>query len=126
MTGELLTELLKQGVLAGLLGFIGLTLWKRYDTRMKETSLELLTLRKRFEDELLDERTEMKLIIKETNQINSKIVDSMSKFSEFIQKQNEITNTNLRRNSTVMECLASEIKKAGISTHSKTKPNHAM
>jgi len=111
MTGELLTELLKQGVLAGLLGFIGWTLWKRYDTRMKETSLELLSLRKRFEDELLDERTEMKLIIKETNQINSKMVDSMAKFSEFIQKQNEITNTNLRRNSTVMECLTSEIKK---------------
>ncbi len=111
MTGELLTELLKQGVLAGVLGFIGWTLWKRYDTRMKETSLELISLRKRFEDELLDERTEMKMIIKETNQINFKMVESMSKFSEFIQQQNVVTNKNLLRNSNVMECLTSEIKK---------------
>jgi hypothetical protein len=110
MSETLFSELLKQGFAVAILSLIGWTLWKRYDARMKETTTELKELRARFETEYSDDRLEMKLIIKETNEMNSKMVDSVNRFSEFIQKQNEVTKKTLDRNSSVMECLTAQIK----------------
>lgn len=110
MSETLLTEFFKQSTMVGLLVVVGYTLWKRYDTRQKETNDELKALRERFEKELLNDRAEFKMLIQDTNEINVKMTDSVNKFSEFIQKQNEITNKTLNRNSSVMECLTSQIK----------------
>ena len=46
----------------------------------------------------------------EANHLQSKMVNSVDKFSEFIGNQTAKTNLALERNSKMMECLTSEIK----------------
>lgn len=93
MIEPIFSELLKLGVVSALLGYIAITLWKRVDARAKANELEIKDLQNRFQNEILNDRTELKLLIKE----NTDLARS--------------TTAVLARNSSVMECLTAEIKK---------------
>lgn len=110
MNEALFAELLKQSSAVAILGVIGWTLWKRYDIKMKETSVDLKSLRERFENELLKDIGDLRVLIKETNDINEKMIESVEKFSDFCKNENIANRAALGKNSTVMECLVKEIK----------------
>lgn len=106
----LISELLKQGILITILALVGWTLWKRYDSRMKETVAELASLRKKFEDELLKTRVENEIVLKETLGVNKQMLESVKDFKDFCQKENTANRLALARNSNIMECLTTELK----------------
>lgn len=110
MQETIFTELMKQGSAIAILGVIGWTLWKRYDVRMKETVSELKSLHERFENELLTDRLELKLLLKETTDMNAKMIESVKEFSDFCKKENKANQQTINRNANIMECLTREIK----------------
>lgn len=110
MPETIFSELLKQGTAIALLAVIGWTLWKRYDVRMRETVAELKVLRERFEMELIQDRVELKMLVKETNDMNARMIESVRAFSEFCKKENKTNQQAINRNANIMECLTREIK----------------
>ena len=100
MTEQLFSELSKLGIVFALLGWISYTLWKRFDTRVKDMETDLKELRSRYENEILNKRDEIKEILHESNLV---MLD--------IKNQAKATNTIMARCANVMDCLTQEIKK---------------
>ena len=93
MSEAIFSELLKLGIVSALLGYIAITLWKRVDARAKQNEIEIKDLQNRFQNEILSDRTELKMLIKENTEMA------------------KATNVVLTRNSNIMDCLTTEIKK---------------
>jgi len=100
MTEQLFSELSKLGIVFALLGWISYTLWKRFDTRVKQNEQELRELRTRYDNEIIDTRGELKEILHESTMVMQEI-----------KSQAKATNTIMARCANVMECLTQEIKK---------------
>ena len=100
MNEVILTELLKLSVPTALLGWISYTLWKRFDTRVKDMETDLKELRSRYENEILNKRDEIKEILHESTMVMQEI-----------KSQAKATNTIMARCANVMDCLTQEIKK---------------
>ena len=85
MTTQIFDALLQQGILVAILGAIGWTLWKRYDNKQKETSEELKQLRSRFENELVNGNSEMRIIIKENTDVIKQVISTQNRTNNLLE-----------------------------------------
>lgn len=99
MTTELLTEILKQGPLFGLLAFSGYILWKRYDKFTERTQAKLEEAERRIRDYMENGYSKLTLMAESQQRIIADNTDAMKS----IQK-------TMERHSRIMENVMADIK----------------
>ena len=111
MTETLLSEFLKISLVTGLLAYIAYILWKKVDSRIKSTEEELKELRNRYENELLADRIELKLLVRDNNIAVGEVKAAVTGFQTLVETLTKVNHSMLNRTGNIMECLTKEIKR---------------
>lgn len=110
MTETLFSELLKNGILVTVLAFIAYVLWKRDDRRTRANEVEIKELRDRYEKEIMQDRSELKMLVHDNTTAVKEVKEAVTGFKHMMETVSKTNERLITRANTVMECLTAEIK----------------